>query len=475
MNSPDIAAQLQMQFSQMKQKQLADGIPDAAMRKDRLQRCIDLLVDNREALAQALDEDFGGRSPNLSQMSEVMQGLAHYKHAMKNIEKWMKVEKRPAPFPMGLMGSRTEIRYQPKGVIGIMSPWNFPVAMVFNPLCNALAAGNRAMIKPSEFNPKTAELIRTLIEKYFSPDEVYVITGGAEVGAAFCSVPFDHLLFTGATSIGQKVMEAAAKNLTPVTLELGGKSPIIIDKDYPIELAAERIISGKGMNAGQVCISPDYVFVPEAGLEAFINTCRENFVAQFPTVIGNPDYTAVVNDRHYARISGYIDEAKAAGVRVEAMGSEPLTEGDRRIPIHIIVNPADELRCMQDEIFGPVMVVKTYNSEQDCIDYINARPSPLAFYYFSNDKAKQDRVLNQTLSGGVTINNVTMHVSAYDLPFGGVGQSGIGHYHGIEGFKTFSHARGVFRQGKIDLAKLAGTLPPYTDKVKKMLDSQIKK
>ena len=475
MNSPDIAAQLQMQFSQMKQKQLADGIPDAAMRKDRLQRCIDLLVDNREALAQALDEDFGGRSPNLSQMSEVMQGLAHYKHAMKNIEKWMKVEKRPAPFPMGLMGSRTEIRYQPKGVIGIMSPWNFPVAMVFNPLCNALAAGNRAMVKPSEFNPKTAELIRTLIEKYFSPDEVYVITGGAEVGAAFCSVPFDHLLFTGATSIGQKVMEAAAKNLTPVTLELGGKSPIIIDKDYPIELAAERIISGKGMNAGQVCISPDYVFVPEAGLEAFISTCRENFVAQFPTVIGNPDYTAVVNDRHYARISGYIDEAKAAGVRVEAMGSEPLTEGDRRIPIHIIVNPADELRCMQDEIFGPVMVVKTYNSEQDCIDYINARPSPLAFYYFSNDKAKQDRVLNQTLSGGVTINNVTMHVSAYDLPFGGVGQSGIGHYHGIEGFKTFSHARGVFRQGKIDLAKLAGTLPPYTDKVKKMLDSQIKK
>ncbi len=475
MNSPDIAAQLQMQFSQMKQKQLADGIPDAAMRKDRLQRCIDLLVDNREALAQALDEDFGGRSPNLSQMSEVMQGLAHYKHAMKNIEKWMKVEKRPAPFPMGLMGSRTEIRYQPKGVIGIMSPWNFPVAMVFNPLCNALAAGNRAMIKPSEFNPKTAELIRTLIEKYFSPDEVYVITGGAEVGAAFCSVPFDHLLFTGATSIGQKVMEAAAKNLTPVTLELGGKSPIIIDKDYPIELAAERIISGKGMNAGQVCISPDYVFVPEAGLEAFINTCRENFVAQFPTVIGNPDYTAVVNDRHYARISGYIDEAKAAGVRVEAMGSEPLTEGDRRIPIHIIVNPADELRCMQDEIFGPVMVVKTYNSEQDCIDYINARPSPLAFYYFSNDKAKQDRVLNQTLSGGVTINNVTMHVSAYDLPFGGVGQSGIGHYHGIEGFKTFSHARGVFRQGKIDLAKLAGTLPPYTDTVKKMLDSQIQK
>lgn len=475
MNSPDIAAQLQIQFAHMKQQQLAEGIPDAATRKDRLQRVINLLVDNKDILSTTLSDDFGGRSPNLTQLSEIMQGSGHYKHAIKNLDKWMKVEKRPAPFPMGLMGSRTEIRYQPKGVVGIMSPWNFPIAMVFDPLCNALAAGNRAMVKPSEFNPKTAELLKSLIGQYFSEDEVYVITGGAEVGAAFSAVPFDHLLFTGATSIGQKVMEAAAKNLTPVTLELGGKSPVIIDADYPIELAAERIVSGKGMNAGQVCVSPDYVFVPEASLEAFIKQARETFLSQFPTVIGNPDYTAIVNDRHYARISSYIDEAKAAGVRVEALGTEPLTEGDRRIPIHLLINPSDDSRVMRDEIFGPVIVIKTYNALQDCIHYINARPSPLAFYYFGNDKNKQQQVLDQTLSGGVTINNVTMHVSSSDLPFGGVGQSGMGSYHGIEGFKTFSHARGVFRQGKIDLAKLAGTLPPYTDKVKKLLESQIKK
>ncbi len=475
MNSPDIAAQLQIQFNHMKQLQLSEGIPDAATRKARLQRCIDLMVDHRQDFAAALNEDFAGRSPNLSQLTEIMTGVGHFKHAIKNLDKWMKAEKRPAPFPMGLLGSRTEIRYQPKGVIGIMSPWNFPIAMVFNPLCNALAAGNRAIIKPSEFNPKTAELIKRLLGEYFSSDVVHVITGGPEAGAAFSAIPFDHILFTGATTIGKKVMEAAAQNLTPVTLELGGKSPVIVEQDYPIELAAERIISGKSMNSGQVCISPDYVFVPEAGLEAFISTAREVFNTQFPKVIGNPDYTAVVNDRHYQRISGYLSEAKAAGCRVEALSADPLTEGDRRIPLHLIVNPSDDLKIMQDEIFGPLMVVKTYRSVEDCLGYINARPSPLAFYYFGNDKNRQQYILDNTLSGGVTINNVTMHVGSSDLPFGGVGDSGMGNYHGIEGFKTFSHARSVFRQGKLDLAKVAGTLPPYTDKIAKMLDSQIKK
>ena len=475
MNSPDVASTLQIQFTQMKQKQLAEGIPSAAVRKDRLQRCIDLLVDNKDTLPDALNEDYGGRSPNLTQMSEIMQGIAHYKHALKNLDKWMKVEKRPAPFPMGLLGSRTEIRYQPKGVVGIMAPWNFPMAMVFNPLCNALAAGNRAMVKPSEFNPKTAALIEELIGKYFSPDEVYAVNGGPEVGAAFSAIPFDHLLFTGATTIGQKVMEAAATNLTPVTLELGGKSPVIIDADYDITLAAERIINGKIMNSGQVCISPDYVFVPESGLESFIDTARSTFATMFPTVLGNPDYTAVVNDRHYERITGYINEAQAAGARVESLGSEALQAGDRRVPVHLVINPDDQLGVMRDEIFGPILVVKTYRDVESCINYINARPTPLAFYYFGDDKARQNHVLDSTLSGGATVNNVTMHVGSCDLPFGGVGKSGIGNYHGIEGFKTFSHARSVFRQGKIDLAKIAGTLPPYTDKIEKMLDGQIKK
>lgn len=475
MNGIDITAQIEAQYIHMKQVQLREGIPSAAVRKDRLQRCINLLVDHKDELSKALEQDFGGRSPNLTQLSEIMQGTGHYKHALKHVEKYMKAEKRSAPFPIGLLGSRAELHYQPKGVVGIMSPWNFPIAMVFVPLCNAITAGNRAIIKPSEFNPATAELIKTLIEQTFSSDEVAVFTGGAEVGAAFSAVPFDHLFFTGASSIGQKVMEAAAKNLTPVTLELGGKSPALIDAAYPIELAAERIISGKGMNAGQVCISPDYVFVPEQGLEAFITTSREIFASQFATVMGNPDYTAVVNDRHYARLVSYLEEARAAGVRIEPLCDEALVAGDRRIPITLVINPSDELRIMKDEIFGPLMVIKTYSNEQDCIDFINERPSPLAFYYFGEDKQKQQQMLDQTLSGGVTINNVTMHVSCYDLPFGGVGNSGMGSYHGIEGFKTFSHGRSVFRQGKLDLAKLAGTLPPYGEKVKKVLASQIKK
>tara|TARA_B100000767_G_scaffold274580_1_gene308060 strand:- start:125 stop:1567 length:1443 start_codon:yes stop_codon:yes gene_type:complete len=475
LNSADIATQIEAQYAHMKKVQLREGMPSAAVRKDRLQRCIDLLVDHKDELSSALEQDFGGRSPNLTQLSEIMQGTGHYKHAIKNVEKYMKADKRSAPFPIGLLGSRAELHYQPKGVVGIMSPWNFPIAMVFVPLCNAITAGNRAIIKPSEFNPATAEMIKALIGQYFSSDEVTVFTGGAEVGAAFSTVPFDHLFFTGASSIGQKVMEAAAKNLTPVTLELGGKSPALIDAAYPIELAAERIISGKGMNSGQVCVSPDYVFVPEQELEAFIASSRETFISQFATVMGNPDYTAMINDRHYGRIVSYLDEARAAGVRIESLSEDGLTEGDRRIPIQLVINPSDDLRIMQDEIFGPLIVIKTYTNEQDCIDFINTRPSPLAFYYFGEDKKKQQRVLDNTLSGGATINNVTMHVSCYDLPFGGVGNSGMGSYHGIEGFKTFSHGRSVFRQGKLDLAKLAGTLPPYGEKVKKILAGQIKK
>lgn len=475
LNSADIATQIEAQYAHMKKVQLREGMPSAAVRKDRLQRCIDLLVDHKDELSSALEQDFGGRSPNLTQLSEIMQGTGHYKHAIKNVEKYMKADKRSAPFPIGLLGSRAELHYQPKGVVGIMSPWNFPIAMVFVPLCNAITAGNRAIIKPSEFNPATAEMIKALMGKYFSSDEVTVFTGGAEVGAAFSTVPFDHLFFTGASSIGQKVMEAAAKNLTPVTLELGGKSPALIDAAYPIELAAERIISGKGMNSGQVCVSPDYVFVPEQELEAFIASSRETFISQFATVMGNPDYTAMINDRHYGRIVSYLDEARAAGVRIESLSEDGLTEGDRRIPIQLVINPSDDLRIMQDEIFGPLIVIKTYTNEQDCIDFINTRPSPLAFYYFGEDKKKQQRVLDNTLSGGATINNVTMHVSCYDLPFGGVGNSGMGSYHGIEGFKTFSHGRSVFRQGKLDLAKLAGTLPPYGEKVKKILAGQIKK
>ncbi|MDX1733617.1 MAG: aldehyde dehydrogenase family protein, partial [Halioglobus sp.] len=354
--------------------------------------------------------------------------------------------------------------------------WNYPIAMVINPLCNALAAGNRAMVKPSEFNPKTAALLQQLLHEYFPDGEVVVVNGGPEVGARFAALPFGHLFFTGAGGIGSRVMEAASRNLTPVTLELGGKSPVVIGKSANLVDAAARIITGKCMNSGQACVSPDYVFVPQDDVELFINICRATFVTQFPSVLKNRDYTAVINERHYERIMGYLREAEEAGARLENLSGEPPMAGNHRIPLHIAVNPDDSLSMMQEEIFGPLMIVKGYADVTDVIHYINARPNPLALYYFGKDKAERELVLNHTLSGGVSINEVMMHVGCTDLPFGGVGASGMGNYHGREGFRTFSHARGVYTEGKVNLAKLAGTLPPYNPaKLKKLLSGQISK
>lgn len=476
MSDQHLAAQLRDRFDILKRAQLAEGVPTAAVRKQRLQKCIDILVDNQDAIAAALDEDYGGRSPYLSLMSEVMQPISHFKHAIKNLEKWMKPERRAAPFPMGLVGSRAQVNYQPKGVVGIMSPWNYPVAMVVTPLCYAFAAGNRAMIKPSEYNPRTADLLKQLLEGGFPADELAVATGGPEVGAAFCDLPLDHILFTGASGIGRRVMEAASRNLTPVTLELGGKSPVFISPEYDIESAARTIVTGKAQNAGQMCVSPDYVFLPRDGLETFVQVARQTFSSQYPAVSDNSDYSAIINDRHHQRILGYLKQAADSGVRVENLSNEGADGGTRRIPIHLVIDPGDELDVMQEEIFGPILVLKTYTELQACIDYVNARPNPLALYFFGTDKSQQELVLNHTLSGGVSVNEVMLQVACIDLPFGGVGESGMGNYHGREGFRTFSHARGIFTQGKVDLTKLAGLLPPYNAaKMKKMLAGQIRK
>jgi coniferyl-aldehyde dehydrogenase len=471
--TPDL---MQMQLQRLRRAQRAGGFPDAATRKQRLRRCIDLLVENQDELVNTLDQDYGGRSPYLSKMSEILMPISHLKHAIKHVEKWMKPEKRPAMFPMGLLGGSARIEFQPLGVVGIMSPWNFPMAMIFHPLATALAAGNRVMIKPSEFNPATAALLARLFAQYFSDDEIVVVNGGPEIGGAFSALPLDHILFTGATSIGKMVMQSASKNLTPVTLELGGKSPTIVSRSADTAKAAQAIIEGKVMNSGQVCLSPDYVFVPEAELETFIRCARDTFKAMFPTVSGNRDYVAVINARHYDRISGYIEEAKRDGARVEPLAADAYNASEQRIPVHLIVNPGEHLKVMQDEIFGPVMIVKTYTDVAQCIEYIADRPHPLGLYYFGKDQAEQDYVLRNTLSGGVCLNDVLMHISNIDLPFGGVGNSGMGSYQGLEGFRTFSHARSVYKQGWVNLPKLAGTLPPYNgDKLNKFFAGQIKK
>jgi len=483
MTTPSIPIESQLDGLQallqvQRQAFLDEGQVTYETRADRLDRCIALLVERQDAICEALEKDFGCRSRYVTLLSEVMTCIGDLKNTRKNLKKWMKAERRKAPFPMNLFGARASVYYQPKGVVGIMAPWNVPVGTTFSPLCDALAAGNRCMIKPSEFTPHTAQLLTEIIPEYFDATEVVVCPGGPEVGAAFSALPFDHLIFTGSTTVGRHVMRAAAENLTPVTLELGGKSPVIVSQSVEIAVAAESIISGKAMNGGQLCISPDYAFVPAADLEAFIAQCQSTFSEQFPTVADNPDFVAVVNERHFDRIMGYLEDAKSKGARIIPLspGGESFDDRSKhKIPLHLVINPTDDMLVMQDEIFGPILNIKTYREVDECLSYINSRPRPLALYYFGKDALEQERVLQETTAGGVSINDIAMHYACHDLPFGGVGSSGMGHFHGFDGFKTFSHAKGVFKQGRVNFPKLMGTLPPYSEKVDKILDGQIKK
>jgi coniferyl-aldehyde dehydrogenase len=456
----------------------AEGPVALETRVDRIDRCIAMLVDNQEAICAAVDKDFGSRSKHVTLMTDIMTSVGSLKFVKKNLKKWIKPEKRTPFIPMNFLGGKAYVKHQPKGVVGVMTPWNVPVNMIFSPLADILGAGNRAMIKPSEFTPHTAELMKHLFAQYFEETEICVVTGGPETGAAFSSLCFDHIIFTGATTIGRLVMKAAAENMVPVTLELGGKSPVIISEQVDINKAAESIITGKAMNGGQLCISPDYCFVPQGKLEAFVKQCRSVIAQQYPTVQGNADFTACINTRHFDRVKSYIDEARDKGARIVPLcpqGEEFSSPEEHKIALHLVIDPDDSLACMQDEIFGAVMNIKTYSEIEDAIDFVNDRERPLALYYFGNDKLEQAKVLDNTISGGVTVNNVTMHVACDDLPFGGIGHSGIGSYRGRDGFRTFSHARSVYQEGWVNLSKLAGTLPPFGQKVEKMLESQIKK
>lgn len=457
---------------------MAEGEVHYSTRIDRLNRCIDMLVNYQHDFAKAVHDDFQGRSMRFSRMGEVMTCIGTLKFVKKHLKKWMKPEKRRAPVPMNLLGARVSIHHQPKGVVGIMTPWNFPISMVFNPLADALGAGNRVMIKPSEFTPATSQLTAELFERYFEESEIAVCTGGPEVGAAFSALPLDHLIFTGATEIGRKVMQSAAPNLTPVTLELGGKSPVIIGESANIADAAEKIVMGKTMNAGQACVSPDYVFLPGGKVQGFVRNCRATFASLYPNVIGNPDLTPLVNKRHYDRINEWLSDARDKGCQIEEINPANETPDEKvshRLPLYIVLEPKEDTMIMSHELFGPVLALRSYTDIEEVIDFINARPRPLALYYFGKNKAEERMVLNRTRSGGVCVNDVMMQTGCDDLPFGGTGASGIGNYHGIDGFRTFSHARSVFRQGLANVAKVFGTLPPYGDKIDKLIDSQIKK
>jgi coniferyl-aldehyde dehydrogenase len=452
-----------------------DGAPSAEIRLDRLDRCIDLLLRHQDALCRAMSEDFSHRSIHQSRITDIYMSLDSLKHARKHLRGWMRTKGRSTPFPINLTGARARLRYQPKGVVGIIAPWNFPLFLCFTPLAGVLAAGNRAIIKPSEFTPATSEMLRTLIAETFDPTEITVITGGADVGVAFSKQPFDHLLFTGSTSVGRHVMRAAADNLVPVTLELGGKSPTVVGNTADLQKTATKIVAAKMLNAGQICLAPDYVFVPTDRVDAFVHAARKAAEKLYPRPASNPDYTAIINERHRDRLQGYIDEAVAAGASVTTVNPDNedfSANGGRKLPLTMLTKVTDDMQVMRDEIFGPVLPILPYNDMSEVIDFINARPRPLALYYFGRANGEQRRLLDRTTSGAVTLNDCLYHVTCEDMPFGGVGDSGMGSYHGFEGFQTFSHARGVLQQAPWD--SLAVMRPPYGKVIEKALSFLIR-
>lgn len=469
--------QMQSILDQQKAAFLRDGVPSARQRIESLDKSIDLLCTNRAALNDAMSADFGHRSNDQSDFADILVSIDTLKHAKRHVRRWMRPERRSPQFPLGVFGAKAAVHFQPKGVVGIVSPWNFPVNLTFGPLAAVLAAGNRAMIKPSEFTPRTSELMAELIARYYTSEEIAVFTGEADVGAAFTGLPFDHIIFTGGTSIAYHVMRAASENLVPVTLELGGKSPVIIGRSADVDKAAVRIMAGKTLNAGQVCLAPDYVFVPEDKVDRFVAAAGQAVAGMYPEGMrDNDDYSSVINQRHYERLQAWLEDARAKGADVVEIN--PRDEDFSQQPHHkmapcIVLGATDDMKVLQDEIFGPIMPVMPYSDVEDTVAYINARPRPLALYYFGSDRRERDFVLDNTTSGGVTVNDVVLHIAQEDLPFGGIGPSGTGAYHGKDGFLEFSHKKAVFTQTGLDLLKVAR--PPYGKTFRKVIGARLKR
>ncbi|MBV6416040.1 MAG: Coniferyl aldehyde dehydrogenase [Steroidobacteraceae bacterium] len=479
-NEVDSADRLRRTLERQKAAQRAQGAPDLRTRIDRLERLASLLKENERALCESLRADFGERSIQNAAMTEIAYPVSAIRYAQKHLSVWMRDERRKVAFLPSLFGARARIRYQPLGVVGVIAPWNFPVNLAVTPLTDILAAGNRAMIKPSEFTPHNSALLAELVARYFSEEEVAVFPGGLDIGAAFAALPFDHLMFTGAGTIARHVMRAAAEHLVPVTLELGGKSPVIVSRELPMGLdrAAACIVDFKLSNAGQICIAPDYLFVPEERLRDTVEALRAAVGRMYPRLLDNPDYTSIINGRHLARLQGYRDAAAAAGTEVIELN--PANESfrgspARKLPPTLVINPADDQPIMREEIFGPLLPIRTYRDIDEVIDYINGRDHPLALYYFGRRGGPElERVIARTQSGGVTVNDIAAHSGCEDLPFGGVGPSGMGAYHGYEGFKRFSHARAVYVQSRINLTDLFGMRPPFGKRYRSVIDRMMK-
>ncbi|QMV13604.1 coniferyl aldehyde dehydrogenase [Vibrio spartinae] len=455
-------------LSSMKRAHLKSGPADAELRQDRLLRAIRLLKENRVALSQAMSEDFGHRSTYQSMVADITTSIRALQHAAEHVAQWMAAE----TIDTEQAGLQARIQPQPLGVVGVISPWNFPLNLSFGPLAGIFSAGNTVMLKPSELTPRTSELVAELVGRYFDPMEFVVVLGDSQIAQQFSSLPFDHLLFTGSTAVGKLVMRAASENLVPVTLELGGKSPVVIAPDADVSTAVARTLTIKTFNAGQICLSPDYILLPQGAEEQLIDAAQQFIRQSFPTLQTNTDYTAIISDRHYQRLVHLLEDAQQKGARVISLAPDDEVDFDassRKIAPHLVLDVTDDMAIMQEEIFGPLLPVKTYHEPEDAIDYVNQHPRPLAAYYFGESQTQQAQFASQTTSGGLVINDVMTHVTIEDLPFGGVGASGMGAYHGIHGFRRFSHAKPIVIQNQEGTSNLR-LRAPYADKLAQLED-----
>lgn len=469
-NSPiatgDSLEQLEHLFAAQHQASRTHIEVPLSLRQDRLLRMQDLLDTHADALAKAVEADFGVRSTQLTEIADFLVLRSLLTGTLKHLPRWMKPQK--VRTPLYLQPSSAYLMRQPLGVVGVVSPWNYPVQLALGPIITALSAGNRVMLKPSELTPHTSALMAQLLGNAYAPDEVAVVQGEGALAQAFVALPFDHLFFTGSTAVGRKVAAAAAANLTPTTLELGGKSPCIVDASCDLEAAAIKIAHGKLLNGGQTCIAPDYVLVPR-GQEAAFGEAFAKAVAQlFPRIDGNPDYAAIISPRHQERLQGLLAQAQSQGARLQvvdpghgisAAASVPPVSASRQMPPVLVFDAPANCKLLQEEIFGPILPVLPYDSLDQALAYINARPRPLALYWFGTNTRARQRVLTGTVSGGVTINDTLMHIAHENLPFGGVGESGWGSYHGEAGFLRLTQAKPVLLSSKWARGDLF--YPPY--------------
>ena len=453
------SARMQELFAAQRRAFAADMSPSREVRVDRLDRLLRLTEEHQGEIVAAISADFGHRSRHETDLADIFIVISGIRHTRRNVGRWMKP--RHIATPLHLLPARSEVVPQPLGVIGVISPWNYPYQLAMLPAAAALAAGNRVMLKPSELTPRYSGLLQRIVAESFAADEFAVIPGDVEVGRAFADLPFDHLFFTGSTAVGRQVALAAAQNLTPVTLELGGKSPAIIDADCDIGVAAARLGFAKLLNAGQTCVAPDYMLVPRARIDEFVAAMQDAVAKMYPSFAGNPDYTSIVSDRHYQRLSRLVDDAVARGAQAIGLGVAG-AGGDsveRKFAPTLLVGVADGMAVREEEIFGPVLPIVAYDTLDEALAYINARPRPLALYWFGRNSARRDHVLASTHSGGVTINDACWHVCQENLPFGGVGASGMGAYHGEHGFRTFTNEKAVLHQATLNGFGLFR--PPY--------------